>query len=103
MGEVAVIFIAMRTAMDDAGYAEAAARMDALAATQPGWRGVDSVRGPDGLGITVSYWADEASAAAWRRHPDHTAVREAGRGRWYAWYDLHVATNGRSYPREHAQ
>lgn len=96
-GEVAVIFVSMRTDDDPAGYAEAAARMDALAAAQPGWRGVDSSRDGAGLGVTVSYWADEESAVAWRRHPEHAAVREAGRGRWYEWYELHVAAVGRSY------
>ena len=96
-GEVAVIFAAWRTDADAAGYAAAAQAMDALAARQPGYRGVDSARGADGFGITVSYWADEASAVAWRAHPDHAAVREAGRGRWYAAYDLHVAAVTRSY------
>ncbi|AJP73560.1 antibiotic biosynthesis monooxygenase family protein [Sphingomonas hengshuiensis] len=96
-GGIAVIFVAARTTEDDAGYAAAAAAMDALAARQPGYRGVDSVRGADGVGITVSYWADEASAVAWREHPEHAAIRDAGRARWYLWYRLHVATIGRSY------
>ena len=54
--------------------------MDALAAAQPGYRGIDSARGADGLGITVSYWADEA--ARWRGATiaEHAAIRERGRG-----------------------
>jgi heme-degrading monooxygenase HmoA len=100
-GQIAVIFIAERTLDDDEGYAAAAAAMDALAAQQPGYRGVDSARGDDRVGITVSYWADEASAVAWRQHPEHAAVREGGRGRWYRWYALHVAQIGRSYSWEH--
>lgn len=96
-GQVAVIFAAWRNAEDEAGYAAAACAMDALAAAQPGYRGVDATRGADGFGVTVSYWADEASAVTWRRHPDHAAVREAGRGRWYDRYDLHVAPITRSY------
>lgn len=99
-GQTAVIFIAERTMEDDAGYAQAAAAMDALAAVQPGYRGMDSVRGAVGIGITVSYWADEASAIAWRRHSEHAAIREAGRERWYRWYRLHVAQVGRSYEWE---
>ena len=31
-----------------------------LAATQPGFLGIDSTRGDDGFGITVSYWRSEA-------------------------------------------
>lgn len=96
-GTIAVIFVAMRTDQDDAGYAEAATAMDTLAQQQPGYVGIDSTRGMDGLGITVSYWTDEASAKAWRDHPDHAAIRDAGRDRWYRWYDLHVATIVRSY------
>ena len=96
-GQVAVIFTAQRTLADDAGYAAAAAVMDRLAAEQPGYRGVASARGADGIGLTVSYWADEASAVAWRRHPEHAAIRERGRGVWYAWYTLEVAAVTRAY------
>ncbi|WHU01618.1 antibiotic biosynthesis monooxygenase [Sphingomonas sp. NIBR02145] len=96
-GQTVVMFISERTGTDPAGYAEAAARMDALAAQQPGYRGVDHVGNDQAQAITLSYWADEASAMAWRQHPEHAETREAGRGRWYSWYMLHVAEIGRSY------
>jgi heme-degrading monooxygenase HmoA len=96
-GTVAVIFVAQRTTEDDAGYHAAAAQMSDLAAKQPGYCGVDSVRDAAGLGITVSYWADEQSAKQWRDNAQHSAIREQGRGRWYSRYDLHVSTIGRSY------
>jgi heme-degrading monooxygenase HmoA len=96
-GQTAVLFISERTGEDAEGYAAAAAAMDMLAAKQPGYRGVDHVGDARGQAITISYWADEASAIAWRRHPEHAATREAGRGRWYQWYMLHVAEIGRSY------
>ena len=96
-GEVAVIFTSRRTAADDEGYAEAAEAMAELAAAQPGYRGVASVRDADRLGITVSYWADEASAVAWRNHPDHIRIRNAGRDRWYESYDVVVAEVTRDY------
>lgn len=96
-GEIAVIFTLQRTAADDAGYAEAAAAMDALAAAQPGYRGITSARGADGFGITVSWWADEATAVAWREHPVHAAIRDRGRERWYASYEVAVAEVTRSY------
>lgn len=94
---VAVIFIAERTLADDAGYAVAANAMVDLARMQPGYLGIDSARGDDRIGITVSYWADEEAAKAWRDHPEHKAIRDAGRERWYSWYDLHVASVTRSY------
>ena len=94
---IAVIFVAQRTGGDDAGYASAAAAMDRLAAKQQGYLGIDSVRGADGLGITVSYWASDADAKAWRDHPEHVAIRDAGRDRWYSHYSLHVGEITRSY------
>jgi len=96
-GEIAVVFTSQRTAEDESGYRAAAAAMDALAARQPGYRGVDSVRGADGFGITISYWADEAAATAWRDHPEHRAIREAGRARWYAEYRVVVCAVARGY------
>ena len=94
---ISVIFVAQRTELDADGYSRAAAMMDELAAQQDGYMGIDSVRGADGLGITVSYWKNEASAKAWRDHPDHAAMRDAGRDRWYSDYSLHVARVTRSY------
>lgn len=96
-GQVAVIFTSRRSAADAAGYAAAAAAMDRLAAAQPGYRGMANARGDDEVGITVSYWADEASAVAWRGHPEHAAIRERGRGVWYDWYTVEVATVDRAY------
>lgn len=94
---IAVIFVAQLTGEDEAGYGKAAMEMVALAQRQPGYCGIDSVRDTGGLGITVSYWADEAAAIAWRQNADHAAIRDAGRDRWYRFYNLHVAQIGRSY------
>lgn len=82
-GQTIVLFLSVRNGDDAAGYGEAAAAMESLAAAQPGYRGFESTRGSDGFGITLSFWADEASALRWRDDPEHTAIRELGRGRWY--------------------
>lgn len=95
--QVAVIFVSQRTREDAEGYAAAAEAMGTLAAAQPGYRGIESVRDADGLGITVSYWADAASAAAWRDDPEHARIREFGRERWYEWYSLEVTRVERGY------
>jgi heme-degrading monooxygenase HmoA len=92
----AVIFTSLRTD-GDAGYGATADRMVELAAGQPGYLGIESVRGADGLGITVSYWESEAAIAAWRRHAEHTLAREQGRRAWYAHYELRVAKVERAY------
>ena len=97
LGQVAVIFASRRTGRDPQGYDRAAAAMDALAAQQPGYRGMESARGADGFGITVSYWADDAAAKTWRDHPDHAATRAAGRAIWYDLYSVVVARVERDY------
>lgn len=96
-GQVAVIFVSQRTDEDAEGYSEAAEAMGALAALQPGYAGVESVRDSGGLGITVSYWTDDASARAWRDNPDHARIRDQGRARWYDWYVLEVTRVERGY------
>jgi heme-degrading monooxygenase HmoA len=94
---VAVIFTSMRTPGDD-GYTETAARMDELAAEQPGYLGIESVRGDAGaLGITVSYWASEEDARAWKRVAEHLEAQRRGRGRWYEAYTVRIATVTRAY------
>lgn len=92
----AVIFTSIRTE-GDRGYADTAQRMEELASTMPGYLGIESARGADGFGITVSYWRDEASIAAWRQHGEHVLVQERGKREWYLHYDLHVARVERSY------
>ncbi|NJS13347.1 MAG: antibiotic biosynthesis monooxygenase [Sphingopyxis sp.] len=101
VGATAVIFLSQRSGEDDAGYAAAATAMEALAARQPGYVGFIAARGGDGIGIAVSYWADDAAARAWRDQPDHARIREQGRLRWYQSYSLAVATVARSYEWGH--
>ena len=97
---MAVIFTSRRTVNDVDGYAAMADRMDALATEQPGYRGIESVRDPGGLSITVSYWATEADARAWKQVGEHLAAQNAGRDRWYDSYHLRVATVTREYAWE---
>lgn len=92
----AVIFTSQRTP-GDAGYGEAADRMAELAAKQPGYLGVESVRDASGLGITVSYWKDEASIKAWKLNLEHTAIREQGRKQWYEAFEVRIAKVERAY------
>lgn len=93
----AVIFTSQRSAADDAGYGAMAEAMDALARRQPGFLGVESARGADRVGITVSYWESEAAILAWKQIADHLAAQRIGRERWYADYTLRVARVERSY------
>jgi heme-degrading monooxygenase HmoA len=92
----AVIFTSRRTE-GDRGYGAMAEKMVALAAQQPGLLGVESARGADGLGITVSYWRDEASIMAWKSDTAHQQAQHGGRERWYADYAVRVAKVERAY------
>ena len=90
----AVIFSSVRTPGDQ-GYAAAAAEMDQLVAEQPGFLGMEAAR--DGLGITVSYWVDEAAAQAWKSVAQHLLVQRAGRETWYEGYRVRIAAVTRDY------
>jgi len=92
----AVIFTSRRTDGDN-GYGEASDAMVALAASQPGFLGIESARGSDGIGITVSYWDSEEAIAGWRRNAEHSATRERGRSLWYSHYEVRVCRVERAY------
>jgi heme-degrading monooxygenase HmoA len=93
---IAVIFTSLRTD-GDAGYGEMAEAMVKLAADQPGFLGVESARGADGLGITVSYWASEDDVRRWRDHPEHATARKSGREEWYSDFSVRIARVERAY------
>ncbi len=80
-----VIFTSRRTEGDH-GYGDTASRMDELAAQQPGYLGMETARGADGLGITISYWASEAAIAAWSAHAEHRVAKSNGVTQWYTEY-----------------
>ena len=100
---VAVIFVSRRTAEHGADYARVAARMDELARRQPGFIDIVSVRDPGtGEGISVSYFADEASALSWKAHPEHLEAQRRGIAEFYEAYDVTVAQVVRAYTFDRA-
>lgn len=95
---VAVIFTSLRREPADGrddGYGVMAARMEELAARQPGYLGIESAR--DEVGITVSYWADEDAARAWKQVAAHLVAQQRGRDVWYSDYRVRVAVVHRDY------
>lgn len=91
-----VCFSSQRTE-GDLGYGAMADAMVALAVKQPGFLGIESVRGEDGFGITNSYWADEPSILAWKAVVSHQAAQRLGRERWYEDYRVVIAKVERVY------
>ena len=61
-----------------------------LAAQQPGYLGIESARGDDGLGITVSYWDSLEAIRKWREHAEHRMPQCDGKAKWYSKYRLRV-------------
>jgi heme-degrading monooxygenase HmoA len=51
----------------------------------------------DGRDLVVIYYADEASIAAWKAHPEHLQAQRLGRARWYSSYSVEVARVERAY------
>jgi heme-degrading monooxygenase HmoA len=92
----AVVFTSRRTPGDN-GYEAMAEKMFMLAQAQPGCFGAESARGEDGLGLTVAYFADEASILAWKQHAQHLVAQRLGKERWYSHYELRVAKVERVY------
>jgi heme-degrading monooxygenase HmoA len=93
----AVIFTSKRTSGDETRYGVVAQRMADLGSRYDGFLGMESVRGADGLGITVSYWRDEAAILAWKRDTEHEKAQQAGRSAWYERYEVRVARVERAY------
>lgn len=94
---VAVIFTSLRTPDHGDEYAAVAARMEALVADHPGFLGLESARGSDGLGITVGYFRTAADARAWKGHVEHLGAQQLGREKFYAAYRVRIATVEREY------
>lgn len=93
----AVIFTSKRAADDGRAYAAMAQRMVDLGSRYDGFLGIESARGDDGVGITVSYWRDEATILAWKRDTEHEKAQRGGRETWYESYEVRVAKVERSY------
>ncbi|MDR7194179.1 antibiotic biosynthesis monooxygenase family protein [Luteimonas terrae] len=86
-----------RNGEDAAGYSDSRRDMLEMATLQPGFLGMESVEDVGGEGVTLSYWADEASIRAWRAHNAQGMAREKSQRAWYDQYALQVARVERAY------
>ncbi|OPA78604.1 antibiotic biosynthesis monooxygenase [Paenibacillus selenitireducens] len=85
----AVIFVSERTEGDN-GYGKMADKMEELATKQEGFLGVESARGDDGLGITVSYWESLDAIKSWKENSAHQVAQDRGKRDWYQSFALRV-------------
>ncbi len=87
----AAIFTTQRSQSGNDVYEIMTSRMVALAQQQQGFLGLESVRGDDGIGITVSYWTDREAIQNWGRQAEHLSVKAMGRQEFYQWYRIRIA------------
>ena len=96
----AVIFVSQRNQNDSAGYDTMAQQMVELAAQQPGYLGIDSVRNNQGQGITISYWDSLESIKCWKSDIDHQVAQKKGKSDWYQNYQVRISRVEQEYEFE---
>lgn len=72
-----------------------AEEMIRLAEQQPGFLGLESARSE--IGVTVSYWKNIESIAAWKQNSAHLVAQKNGRDRWYEDYRVRICRVEREY------
>jgi len=92
----AVIFTSTKID-EDSGYSAMSDRMVELVQQQEGFLGFESAR--EDLGITVSYWRDEASILTWKSQLEHQEAQAKGKALWYTNYKIRIAKVERDYEK----
>ena len=88
---VVVVFRSRLSAEAGDDYSEMAAEMLATAKEMPGFVEFKSFKADDGERVSLVYWQDHETMAAWRAHPRHRVAQASGRAKWYAEYRIEVA------------
>jgi len=92
----AVIFTSSKI-NEDKGYGAMSEKMVNLVQKQEGFLGFESAR--EEIGITVSYWKDEASILAWKAVLAHKEAQKLGKSTWYPDYKIRIAKVERDYEK----
>lgn len=98
-----IVLFRSRLVDDPAGYGEMAQEMVDTAKTMPGFVDVKAFKADDGERLTVVWWENEETLAAWRNHARHKIAQRLGREKWYQNYSLEVAEVTRSSTFDRAQ
>jgi heme-degrading monooxygenase HmoA len=88
---VVVVFRSRLSAEAGDDYSEMAEEMLATAKEMPGFVEFKSFKADDGERVSLVYWQDHETMAAWRSHPRHRIAQGNGRAKWYAYFRLEVA------------
>jgi len=87
---VVVIFRSRLSAEAGEDYSEMAVEMLASAKEMPGFVEFKSFKADDGERVSLVYWQDHETMAAWRNHPRHRVAQADGRSKWYSSFRLEV-------------
>lgn len=87
---VVVVFRSRLSAEAGADYSDMAAEMLATAKQMPGFVEFKSFKADDGERVSLVYWQDQETMAAWRNHPRHRIAQALGRSKWYSEYRIEV-------------
>jgi len=90
----AVIFTSKLNSNSE-GYEKVSGRMVELVQQQSGFLGFESAR--ETVGITVSYWKDEASILKWSSNFEHQEAQRLGREKFYNSYSIRICKVERAY------
>lgn len=93
---VVVVFRSRLSAEAGNDYSEMAAEMLATAKEMPGFVEFKSFKSDDGERVSLVYWKDHETMAAWRNHPRHRVAQGNGRSKWYESYRIEVADIARA-------
>jgi heme-degrading monooxygenase HmoA len=80
---------------EDKGYDAMSNRMVELVSKEDGFLGFEASR--EDLGITVSYWVDEASIKNWKANLEHLEAQKIGKELWYKKYKVRISKVERDY------
>jgi len=73
-------------------YVALADRMNALAATMPGYISHKGFFADDGERVTIVEFEHEEGMRAWRTNPEHRAAQKLAREKYYSEYRIQVCT-----------
>jgi heme-degrading monooxygenase HmoA len=86
-----ILFRSKLTAQAGDDYSRMADAMFAHAKTFPGFVDVKSFTADDGERLTVVWWQDEDTLKVWATDAKHRVAQQAGKDRWYEYYNMDVA------------
>jgi heme-degrading monooxygenase HmoA len=96
---LAVIFTSVLNESSD-GYQSVSDRMTEMVQQQSGFLGFESAR--EEIGITVSYWKDEASVLKWSSNLEHQEAQRLGKEKFYKTYTIRICKVERAYSFENS-